>query len=137
MSIEEYPYSKYPDFCQGAFYLMQISTAEKLYDLFQTEFFKNFIWMEDVLLTGRFLLILTSTTGQIDKKVIFIQINIYILGIFTMLGNIKLMGMSDRLFNFQNGTEQKSPIAIFTHDLDPEERKTQFTKQFLARSNSR
>ena len=48
-----------------------------------------------------------------------------------MLGNIKLMGMSDRLFNFQNGTEQKSPIAIFTHDLDPEERKTQFAKQFL------
>ena len=48
-----------------------------------------------------------------------------------MLGNIKLMGMSDRLFNFQNGTEQKSPIAILTHDLDPEERKTQFVKQFL------
>ena len=46
----------------------------------------------------------------------------------TMLGNIKLMGMSDRLFNFQNGMEQKSPIAIFTHD---EDRKTQFTKQFL------
>ena len=48
-----------------------------------------------------------------------------------MLGNIKLMGMSDRLFNFKNGTVQKSPIAIFTHDLDPEERITQFAKQFL------
>ena len=66
-----------------------------------------------------------------SSGVIFLQINNYILGIFTMLGNIKLMGMSDRLFNFQNGTEQKSPIAIFTHDLDPEERKTQFAKQFL------
>jgi hypothetical protein len=48
-----------------------------------------------------------------------------------MLGKIKLMSISDRLFNFKNGTEQKSPIAIFTHDLDPEERKTQFAKQFL------
>ena len=110
---------------------MQISTAEKLYDLFQTEFFKNFIWMEDVLLTGRFLSILTNTTAQIDKKLIFLQINNYILGIFTMLGKIKLMSISDRLFNFKNGTEQKSPIAIFTHDLDPEERITQFAKQFL------
>ena len=131
MSIEEYPYSRYPDFCQGAFYLMQRSTAEKLYDLFQTEFFKNFIWMEDVLLTGRFVSILTNTIAQIDKKVISLQINNYILGIFTMLGKIKLMSISDRLFNFKNGTEQKSPIAIFTHDLDPEERKTQFAKQFL------
>ena len=48
-----------------------------------------------------------------------------------MLGKIKLMSISDRLFNFKNGTEQKSPIAIFTHDLDPEERKIQFAKQFL------
>ena len=110
---------------------MQISTAEKLYDLFQTEFFKNFIWMEDVLLTGRFVSILTNTIAQIDKKVISLQINNYILGIFTMLGKIKLMSISDRLFNFKNGTEQKSPIAIFTHDLDPEERKIQFAKQFL------
>ena len=32
---------------------------------------------------------------------------------------------------YQNGKEQKSPIAIFTRNLDHEERKTQFAKQFL------
>ena len=52
ISTKEYPYSKYPDFCQGAFYLFNLSTMEKLYDLFQTELHKNFIWMEDVFLTG-------------------------------------------------------------------------------------
>ena len=49
----------------------------------------------------------------------------------TMLGNIKFIGISDRLFNYQNGKEQKSPRAIFTRNLDHEERKTQFAKQFL------
>ena len=48
----------------------------------------------------------------------------------TMLGNIKFIGISDRLFNYQNGKEQKSPIAIFTRNLDHEERKTQFAKHF-------
>ena len=51
--MQEYPYPKYPDFCQGAFYLLHLYTAEKLYYLFQMEFHKNFIWMEDVFLTGK------------------------------------------------------------------------------------
>ena len=50
--MQEYPYPKYPDFCQGAFYLLHLSTVEKLYHLFEMEFHKNFIWMEDVFLTG-------------------------------------------------------------------------------------
>ena len=74
VSIEEYPYSKYPDFCQGAFYLMQISTAEKLYDLFQTEFFKNFIWMEDVLLTGRFKVSIQRVKSLWVDRIIFLRL---------------------------------------------------------------
>ena len=32
---------------------MHVSTSQKLYDLFHVHLFKNFLWMEDVLLTGK------------------------------------------------------------------------------------
>ena len=53
MSLQEYPYRKYPDFCQGAFYLLHLKNVEKIHHLFEMEFYKNFVWMEDVFLTGK------------------------------------------------------------------------------------
>ena len=52
MSKEEYPYQKYPPFCQGAFYLFQLHTAKKFCQLFEMELQRNFVWMEDVFFTG-------------------------------------------------------------------------------------
>ena len=53
ISIAEYPYQKFPYYCEGAFYLFHIQTAEKLYKLFEKELYRNYIWIEDVYLTGK------------------------------------------------------------------------------------
>ena len=50
--MEEYPYPMYPSYCQGAFYLLPLQIAEKLYKLFEEEFHRNYLWIEDVYLTG-------------------------------------------------------------------------------------
>jgi hypothetical protein len=52
VSKEEYPYQKYPPFCQGAFYLFQLHIAKKFCQLFEMELQRNFVWMEDVFFTG-------------------------------------------------------------------------------------
>ena len=48
----EYPYSIYPPYCAGAFYLMKFNVMLKLIQLFEQEFHRNYLWIEDVFLTG-------------------------------------------------------------------------------------
>ena len=52
--MDEYPYPMYPPYCQGAFYLLHLTVAEELYALFEEEFHRNYLWIEDVFLTGVF-----------------------------------------------------------------------------------
>ena len=55
--MDEYPYPLYPPYCQGAFYLLHLTVAEELYLLFEEEFHRNYLWIEDVFLTGIFILL--------------------------------------------------------------------------------
>jgi hypothetical protein len=55
VSLDEYPYPLYPPYCQGAFYLLHLTVAEELYLLFEEEFHRNYLWIEDVFLTGVFI----------------------------------------------------------------------------------
>ena len=52
MTEEEYPYSKYPPYCHGPFYLMSYNAMLQLIDLFEQEYHRNYIWIEDIFLTG-------------------------------------------------------------------------------------
>ena len=52
MSKDEYPYANYPPYCQGAFYLFHLTVSEKICTLFEEEYHKNYLWIEDVYLTG-------------------------------------------------------------------------------------
>ena len=51
---KEYPYTKYPPYCLGPFYLMNYNVMLQLIELFEQEYHRNYIWMEDVFLTGIF-----------------------------------------------------------------------------------
>ena len=53
VSKEMYPYDYYPPFCMGAFYMFHISVVEKLFKLFEEEYHRNYLWIEDVYLTGK------------------------------------------------------------------------------------
>ena len=53
-SNRTYPYSLWPPYCQGAFYLFDTHVNAKLFDLFQAEYPHNFVWIEDVYLTGKY-----------------------------------------------------------------------------------
>lgn len=105
VSIDEYPYPLYPPYCQGAFYLLHLTVAEKLYELFEEEYHRNYLWIEDVFLGG----------------------------ILPVLGNIQLKDISDYLchdkvpmYNFN----YKHTLAVFTSNLSPNERKEEFLLQF-------
>ena len=50
--MDEYPYSHYPTYCQGLFYLMDIHVISKLISLFEIEYGRNYVWIEDVFITG-------------------------------------------------------------------------------------
>ena len=50
--MDEYPYSHYPTHCQGLFYLMDIHVISKLISLFEIEYGRNYVWIEDVFITG-------------------------------------------------------------------------------------
>ena len=52
VSSEDYPYSLYPPYCAGAFYLMPFQIMENLIELFEQEYHRNYVWCEDVFLTG-------------------------------------------------------------------------------------
>ena len=52
--LYEYLYSHYPPYCAGAFYFMNINVMNKLINLFEEEFGRNYLWIEDVFLTGNF-----------------------------------------------------------------------------------
>ena len=52
VSKEEYPYKIYPPYCQGALYLFDIHTSEQLCHLFEMELHRNYVWIEDVFITG-------------------------------------------------------------------------------------
>ena len=54
VSKEEYPYKIYPPYCQGALYLFDIHTSEQLCHLFEMELHRNYVWIEDVFITGYF-----------------------------------------------------------------------------------
>ena len=49
MTTEEYPFKKFPDYCEGFAYLMSLHTARKLYDLTSKV---PFFWVDDVYVTG-------------------------------------------------------------------------------------
>ena len=53
VSKEEYPYKIYPPYCQGALYLFDINTAQSLCNLFEMELHRNYVWIEDVYITGK------------------------------------------------------------------------------------
>ena len=53
--LYEYLYSHYPPYCAGAFYFMNINVMNKLINLFEEEFGRNYLWIEDVFLTGMYL----------------------------------------------------------------------------------
>ena len=55
VSKEEYPYKIYPPYCQGALYLFDIHTSEQLCHLFEMELHRNYVWIEDVFITGYFI----------------------------------------------------------------------------------
>ena len=50
--MDEYPYSHYPTQCSGLFYLMDIYDTSKLISLFEIEYGRNYVWIEDVFITG-------------------------------------------------------------------------------------
>ena len=53
--LYEYLYSHYPPYCAGAFYFMNINVMNKLINLFEEEFGRNYLWIEDVFLTGMYI----------------------------------------------------------------------------------
>ena len=53
--MDEYPYSHYPTHCQGLFYLMDIHVISKLISLFEIEYGRNYVWIEDVFITGTYI----------------------------------------------------------------------------------
>ena len=55
--LYEYLYSHYPPYCAGAFYFMNINVMNKLINLFEEEFGRNYLWIEDVFLTGMYLIL--------------------------------------------------------------------------------
>ena len=60
VSYDEYPYSLYPPYCQGALYLMNFQTLKTIYNLLEEEYHRNYIWVEDVLFTGTVVTIKVS-----------------------------------------------------------------------------
>ena len=54
VGMDEYPYSHYPTHCQGLFYLMDIHVISKLISLFEIEYGRNYVWIEDVFITGTY-----------------------------------------------------------------------------------
>ena len=52
VGLDDYPYSHYPTHCQGLFYLMDIHVTSKLINLFEIEYGRNYVWIEDVFITG-------------------------------------------------------------------------------------
>ena len=53
MSKSLYEPDKFPEYCSGPMYMMTISALEKITKLFEQEYKNQFIWIEDVLLTGK------------------------------------------------------------------------------------
>ena len=56
-----YPDDKYPRYCYGPMYILSVSSIKKLTWLFESEF-KNFLWIEDVYLTGIYYLLIIYCT---------------------------------------------------------------------------
>jgi len=114
VSKEEYPYKIYPPYCQGALYLFDIHTSEQLCHLFEMELHRNYVWIEDVFITG----------------------------ILAFLGDIKLINIESQLFNNEMTHKfpinvkkyKKKSIAIFTENWTPEEREEQFGVLFQGRT---
>ena len=52
VGLDDYPYSHYPTHCQGLFYLLDIHVTSKLINLFEIEYHRNYVWIEDVFITG-------------------------------------------------------------------------------------
>ena len=52
--MDEYPYSLYPTYCRGNFYLMDVYVTSKLISLFEIEHGRNYVWIEDVFITGTY-----------------------------------------------------------------------------------
>ena len=71
--MDEYAYPLYPPYCQGAFYLLHLTVAEELYLLFEEEFHRNYLWIEDVFLTGIFIFVILI----IKDKIKLFHENIY------------------------------------------------------------
>ena len=49
-----YPNKTYPDQCEGPMYILSVPALKKIKKLFEEGFRNNFIWLEDVYLTGNF-----------------------------------------------------------------------------------
>ena len=63
----------FPDFCYGAMYILSIPAIERLTTLFVQKFKDQFLWLEDVYLTGTnlvnnlILTVLKDVTGILAK----------------------------------------------------------------------
>ena len=49
----EWEIEEYPPFCYGPIYIMTPEIANNLFNLFKQTLKKNYIWIEDVYLTGK------------------------------------------------------------------------------------
>ena len=52
VSKKEYLQDEYPPFCVGTTYIMSLTVATYLVDLFKASFKENYLWIEDVYITG-------------------------------------------------------------------------------------
>ena len=52
ISYLDWPKDTFPGFCVGPSYILSIKTATKLYKAFEEVFEDNFLWIEDVYITG-------------------------------------------------------------------------------------
>ena len=48
----EWPYDNYPEYCLGVTYMMSPKVMEKLLSSFKKTMKENYIWMEDIYITG-------------------------------------------------------------------------------------
>ena len=71
VSYDEYPYSLYPPYCQGALYLMNFQTLKTIYNLLEEEYHRNYIWVEDVLFTGIVFMIYTNLLKNLNFDKIY------------------------------------------------------------------
>ena len=51
----EFSEEKFPDYCLGITYFMNVATTWKLFRTFEETFKNHYIWIEDVYLTGKIL----------------------------------------------------------------------------------